>query len=432
MGLGGRMAVAMAALGALAAAVVGAVTYGITASRLMDDVDADLQRTAAALVQTQTVGGAPEGTRVQQLDRSGAVVGATPDAGLPVTGTDLLVARGLDDAAIATANDPGRDGSVRVLTVASADGAIQVGRSLDQVDKTLGDLGRATAVVVAVVAILGALVGWVVALGVTQRLRRLTVAAEQVARHDRLDVAVPMSGRDEAGRLGREFDRMLTSLADSRRSQQQLVEDAGHELRTPLTSLRTNTDVLRRHADRLNPGDRAALLDDVDRDLTELATLVEEVVAVAANAPTDATTENVRLGDVASSVASRFADRSGRTITVDTDDSRADVDPTWVQRAIGNLIDNALKFDDSGGAITVTVLDGAVTVADRGPGIPPGEIESVFERFHRTPEARGLPGSGLGLAIVAKVTGEHGGTVFARNRTGGGAEVGFTLPVAHT
>ena len=101
-----------------------------------------------------------------------------------------------------------------------------------------------------------------------------------------------------------------------------------------------------------------------------------------------------------------------------------------VERAISNLLDNAAKFDASGAAIDVRVADGVVAVMDRGPGIPPDELGFVFERFHRATAAQALPGSGLGLSIVRDVVTRNGGSVHAANRDGGGAVVGFRLPLS--
>jgi two-component system sensor histidine kinase MprB len=98
-----------------------------------------------------------------------------------------------------------------------------------------------------------------------------------------------------------------------------------------------------------------------------------------------------------------------------------------VQRAVSSLLDNARKFDTTGGPIDVRVGAGVVTVSDRGPGIPEQELPLIFERFHRAEEARTMPGSGLGLAIVRDVALRHGGDVFAHPRDGGGAVVGFRL-----
>jgi two-component system sensor histidine kinase MprB len=99
-----------------------------------------------------------------------------------------------------------------------------------------------------------------------------------------------------------------------------------------------------------------------------------------------------------------------------------------LERAVSNLVDNAAKFDTSGGPVEVEVVAGRVTVRDRGPGIDPAEGERLFDRFYRSDAARSQPGSGLGLAIVADVVRQHGGTVFAQPRPGGGADMGFVLP----
>ena len=111
-----------------------------------------------------------------------------------------------------------------------------------------------------------------------------------------------------------------------------------------------------------------------------------------------------------------------------TDDSVVDAPFSNVERAVSNLVDNAAKFDCTGGAIEIEVHDGAVVVHDRGPGIPAQEHLRVFDRFYRADDARSLPGSGLGLSIVRDVAVRNGGSVIIADRPGGGASVGFRLP----
>ena len=102
----------------------------------------------------------------------------------------------------------------------------------------------------------------------------------------------------------------------------------------------------------------------------------------------------------------------------------------WLERAINNLVDNALKFDEHGTApVEIVVRDGRVTVLDRGPGVDGTDLPHLFDRFFRSVNARSRPGSGLGLSIVREVAQRHGGTVFAEPRPGGGAAIGFTVPV---
>lgn len=108
-------------------------------------------------------------------------------------------------------------------------------------------------------------------------------------------------------------------------------------------------------------------------------------------------------------------------------------DSAGIERAVLNVCDNAAKWSPAGGTVTVRmrpVSDAVVelTVADQGPGIPEQDRELVFERFHRSHEARAMPGSGLGLAIVRQVTSRHGGTVEIGDAEGGGALVRVTIP----
>jgi two-component system sensor histidine kinase MprB len=229
------------------------------------------------------------------------------------------------------------------------------------------------------------------------------------------------------GRLGTAFDGMLDALAASRAEQQRLVQDAGHELRTPLTSVRTNLAVLRRHPD-LDPATRRKVLDDLHNEVEELVVLLEEVVALAQGAVDDTPPTRVELGVLARTVAERAERRHGRVVVVTADQSAVEAPLPAVERAVSNLVDNAAKFDQSGGPIEVVVEAGAVTVLDRGPGIAPGDETRVFDRFYRAEAARSRPGSGLGLSIVRDVALRNGGSVIAEPRPGGGAVVGFRLP----
>src|SRR5690606_7977278 len=227
--------------------------------------------------------------------------------------------------------------------------------------------------------------------------------------------------------LASSFTTMLRRLAESREAQERLIQDAAHELRTPLTSLRTNTSVLRR-LDRLDPRARERLLADVEGETRELSHLVEELITLALARRADEEEADVDLTEVVRTASDRTRRRSGRAIRVDSDGTRLRGRRHALERAVGNLLENAAKFDTAGTApIEVVVRRGTITVADRGPGLAPGDVDRVFDRFYRADAARSLPGSGLGLAIVADIAESHDGTAFARNRPGGGAVIGFTV-----
>jgi two-component system sensor histidine kinase MprB len=221
---------------------------------------------------------------------------------------------------------------------------------------------------------------------------------------------------------------MVTALARSRQQQQRLVSDASHELRTPLTSLRSNTELLRR-IERLPEAERHEVVDDVLEDIDELTAVVAELVDLASDTAAVESVEPVRLAELARTVAVRAGRRHQRPVTV-VDRAPRDVwgRPRQLERAISNLVDNAIKYSPSTTAVEILVDGAGVCVLDRGPGVAEAERERIFDRFYRSVRDRGRPGSGLGLAIVADIVGRHGGQVFAAARDGGGAAVGFRLP----
>jgi two-component system sensor histidine kinase MprB len=421
-----KIVIALAAVAAATTITVGALSYRATSGRLMQEVDRSLDQALGTIAADPMNAARNPGLlavyKVQVLDRAGEVVTRDPiGPGAGVDEAGRPNERSYDT--IHTA-----DGDFRALTVGGFDGAFQVMRSLDENEHVLKDLRWRTAALVAIVTAVAALVGWLLARTVTGPLVRLTRAATDVERSGRLDVEIPVKGSDEVGRLGNAFDGMLNALAASRADQQRLVQDAGHELRTPLTSLRTNLAVLRRHPD-LDPETRQRVLDDLHVEVEELVVLVEEIVALAQGAVDDTPPTRVELGRLANAVAERAERRHGRIVVVTTDQSAVEAPLPAVERAMSNLLDNAAKFDQTGGPIEMVVEAGAVTVLDRGPGIPAGEETRVFDRFYRAEAARSRPGSGLGLSIVRDVAVRNGGSVISQPRPGGGAVVGFRLPV---
>ncbi|MGI5491967.1 ATP-binding protein [Microtetraspora malaysiensis] len=309
-------------------------------------------------------------------------------------------------------------------------GAIKITQRLSDTDELLAQLGRRVMLLAGPVVVIAAVGGWWLARRSTRRLIRLTAVAEEVASTGKLEVAVPVTGEDEIGRLGRSFDDMLGRLARAKHDQQRLVQDAGHELRTPLTSLRTNIAILHR-LDELPPQERENLLRDLAQESRQLTTLVDELMELAAGEREGEEPVEIQLADLTEETAAMARRRSGREIRVRAAPAVITARPAALQRAISNLLDNAAKFDPDGTEpIELVVEAGRIEVRDRGPGIAEHDLERVFDRFYRAIATRGLPGSGLGLAIVKEVAHRHGGTAFATNRSGGGAIVGLTLGAA--
>lgn len=275
--------------------------------------------------------------------------------------------------------------------------------------------------------------GFLVARSALKPVRRLTKAAEHVAQTDDLSVQLPVDGADELTRLGKAFNRMTRSLAGSRERQQRLIADAGHELRTPLTALRTNIDVLR-HSRRTGKAllqvDEDDLLDSLDQQLHELSGLVTDLLELSRNTQGGKRrTMRVALHVAVGRAVERARLRGpGLEFDVEIEPWFVEGDPTGLERAVVNLLDNAVKFSPPGGRVTVRLSKGEYCVCDQGPGIDPVDLPRVFERFYRSDSARGLPGSGLGLAIVAQVAEETGGGIRLEPAPGGGTLAQLTLP----
>ncbi|MCP2343256.1 HAMP domain-containing sensor histidine kinase [Actinomadura rupiterrae] len=376
------------------------------------------------------------------VDGKGCVI---PGRGaLTVTGTDARVAAGRSPSALHDGDGVDAQGAkvrVRVLTRGyrgiRADGspylfAVSTALPLDEVEGPLDNLALLLVAVTAAGVLLSAGAGLMIARASLRPVDRLTGAVEHIARTEDLDTRIPEEGHDEIARLGRAFNTMTRALAGSRDRQQQLIADAGHELRTPLTSLRTNIDLLMRSQDagrELPPDTRRRLLASVKAQMVELSSLVGDLLELARPAEGQPAREAVALHEVVERAVERARLR-GPGLAVDAEVAPWFVrgDPGQLERAVVNLLDNAVKFSPPSGRVRVRLDGGQLTVRDEGPGIAPEDLPHVFERFWRSPSARSLPGSGLGLSIVARVVGEGGGRVTLEPADGGGTLARVVLP----
>jgi len=312
-------------------------------------------------------------------------------------------------------------------------GYIQIARSLEESDAVLNGLRLRLAglALIGIVAAAGA--GWLIARRIVRPVVRLRRAAESIASTQDLSTPIPIEGVGEVGSLARSFTTMVGALASSREQQTRLVADASHEMRTPLTSLRTNLELLD-HFEQLSAIDRSDTLAAAQIDVGELTNLLTELVELAADPTSDVEVlEAVRLRDLVDDAVGRARRRSGRAIEVTPSaaapDATVTVRPQMLERAIANLVDNAIKYGDNVQPIEIAVDAGSVLVRDHGAGIAANDLAHIFERFYRSTIARTEQGSGLGLAIVRQIVERHGGKVYAGNHPDGGAVVGFILPV---
>jgi two-component system sensor histidine kinase MprB len=438
---------AAVALG-LTAAVTSLVAFAVVRSVLLREADQALAERARAAVESPladpvTLARVPAGVlgagdlRIALQFADGRAVSSQGAASAPPLGTaELAVARGELASSVRTGVTGGA--TFRVVAVPAADGvALVLAQPTAGIQRVLAALGAATAVTAVAGVVLGAVLGTRIARSGLRPVERLTEAAEAVATTGRLE-PIPVSGDDELARLARSFNAMLAAVEASRDRERRLIADAGHELRTPLTSLRTNLDLLAQTdaGASLTAADRAALLADVRAQGAELTALVADLVELARDDPPSAARVPTDLAEVVRAGAERVRRRAPAVaVEVDLQPFTVDGDPALLERAVTNLLDNAVKWSPPGGGrvdVTLDARPGAGTavlrVADNGPGIHPDDLPHVFDRFFRSTEARALPGSGLGLAIVRQCAERHGGTARALARPGGGALLELELP----
>ncbi len=437
-----RARVTLLAAGAVAAAilVLSGLAYVIVRSELRGEVDRSLRALAARVAAAPLP--PPNAVRdlhlppprfgaaggyLQVVLPSGQTVrpgGGTTPLPVPASARDLPEGgRLLQDAHVDRVH-------VRILTTRpqGSVGALQVARSLTEVDRVLRRLAVLLVLVAAGGVAIAAAAGFVVARSAIGPVGRLTAAAEYVAHTQDLSAHIDDGRRDELGRLAAAFNRMLEALRRSRTAQRQLVADASHELRTPLTSLRTNLELLD-EADRLEPGEREQMLGDLRGQAQELSVLVGDLIHLARDGTSLATRERVHFDEVVGAAIERAATRGADVhFEIRLEPTVVVGDRDALERAVVNLLENAAKWSPPGGPVEVSLHAGRLTVRDHGPGISDADLPHVFERFYRSPAARSRPGSGLGLAIVRQVAESHGGSAFAQRAPYGGAQLVMHIP----
>jgi two-component system sensor histidine kinase MprB len=307
-------------------------------------------------------------------------------------------------------------------------GAIMTIAPLDATDRALSRIKFWAFLVSGAGIAAGAALAAVVAGAALRPVRRLTAAAETVAATGDLTERVEASSSDELGRLATRFNAMLAALEESVGRQRRLVADASHELRTPLTAARTNVDLVREG--KLPEDEVRRALDEASGELDSLTSLVSDLVELARGEERKLRIEDVQLDDLVLSAVERAKARAPEaTFVTSLQPVQVSVDPVLVERAVGNLLDNAVKYSPPGAPIEVTVRDGEVIVADHGPGIAEEDLPRIFDRFYRAATARAKPGAGLGLAIVREAAEAHGGKATAESG-GDGARFRISLPAA--
>ncbi|HVT64239.1 MAG TPA: ATP-binding protein [Mycobacteriales bacterium] len=300
--------------------------------------------------------------------------------------------------------------------------------------RTLSLLRVILGIAAAAASLAGGLVGWLASRRLTAPLRSVAAAAERIAVGD-FQTLLPPETDTELGGLVDSFNAMVDALKERIERDARFAGDVSHELRSPLTTLATALSVLQGRRNELSTRGADAL-DLLSGEVVRFQRLVEDLLEISRadepGAPVDR--EPIRICELVLQVLA-----AGRYGEVSTDiDSRlldASVvgDKRRLEQVLRNLLDNARRH--GGGIVRVAVepLDGAVAIVvdDSGPGVAPGDVERIFDRFARGRLSRrrgSQGGTGLGLAIVREHVRWHGGAVAVRNRPGGGARFVIELP----
>lgn len=415
-----RVAVLVASVVAIAVACVAGSFLYLARGQAVESIDSKLRSRASAVIQLGEKFGrlrefdrrmfgeyAPDDVLLQIFDDSRRIWASNVEP-LPIRPENLLVAQRKISSRIATTEIAGYRMRVLTLPLRTPGRAAMIARPMDEVDAQLAGLWRMS-IQIFVIGVAGSgLIGFVVAGRVVRPVRRLTEAATRVAETQNVDQPIDIKRDDEFGQLASSFNEMLGALSLSREQQHRLVTDASHELRTPITSLRTNLEYMQRNSS-IEEDERRLILDDVLFELDELTGLVTELVDLATDQHHMGEAECIELDELVDAVVQRHRRRTSYNIVYTATSSQVMAAPALVERAVSNMVDNALKWNPPDSSVQVRVENGSVIVSDSGPGIPVEEHEQVFERFYRTEGARSFPGSGLGLSIVRHVAESFGG-----------------------
>jgi two-component system sensor histidine kinase MprB len=445
MNLRTRFALIAGALVFVLATVMSVGAYRIASSQLENQVQTSLEQRISRILNIMdrpnftwqdSFGPGPVNQAIMQTEvdaitqvvlPNGQILGRREYPQLPIERADKALSFGGDRVNESSTIIEGH--TFRTMTVLANDGSlIQVAKDTQILIDARNGMRKWFPLFAALAVMVSAVIGWLFAGRVSKPIEDLALAANDIAQTQDLERRIKVSGSDEVARLSTSFNTMLTALNKSMNRQRQLVQDASHELRTPLTSLRANSELLERAS--VSDADRAAILADMRAEIDELTALSTELSALAIDQKAAESPIDTDLAVIADEIATRAARRGGTAVSVHvTDDVIVQARPHQLERAISNLVDNAIKF--SGGTSEVEIHVGAkrVEVRDHGPGISDEDKPHVFDRFYRATATRSMPGSGLGLSIVSQFAEDHNASAYVLDNVGGGVIVGIQFTV---
>jgi signal transduction histidine kinase len=388
---------------------------------------------------------------IEVLSASGSVLSSSGRIGdaAPAVPAILLASAAAQRSALATVEPPGAP-SLRLYATGWARpdlgiaGFVVAGQPISvQSSNRKGILGFL--VISSIPTLLAAFVAsWLITGRALRPLKSVIETADSIARTRDLKRRLPRATRrDEIGLLSESFNRMLEQVEAANQqltialeAQRRFVADASHELRTPLTTIRGNAELLA-HGPTVPEDVRAAAAQDIASESERMSRLVEHLLTLAqADAGQNLALAPIALRPIIESVGRQaqasHPDRQVRTVGLT--DATVNGDTDAIAQLLWILVDNAVKFTSPGGSIELGLQQhdstALLTVADDGAGIPPDDLQRIFERFYQADPARSNKGAGLGLSIARWIVEQHHGTIAARNNNGLGATFTVSLPLS--
>jgi signal transduction histidine kinase len=295
---------------------------------------------------------------------------------------------------------------------------------------TLSHLLTYSLLTLAGVTLLATVAGWILSGRILRPVHRLTAAARSASETNLSQRSALPGPRDELRELADTFDSMLERLDRAFTSQRQFIANASHELRTPLTVMRTAIDVVLAKPEPTRD-ELASMAGDVRQAVDHAQRLIEALLVLARNDQALAVTDPLDLAAVAEDALEGRAAEGITTITT-LDEALVTGDAVLLERLVDNLLDNAQRYNISGGtvAISTTAHDSTsvLRVVNTGTVIPADMVERLFLPFTRLDDRVGHDGFGLGLTLVSSIALVHGGTVDATAVPTGGLDVSVHLP----
>jgi two-component system sensor histidine kinase BaeS len=280
----------------------------------------------------------------------------------------------------------------------------------------LAALDRRLVITFAIAILVAVALTFLISRHITRPIEQLTNAVHEMAR-GRTPANVPVSGRDEIAQLATSFNAMADAIATQQELRKRMVGDVAHELRTPVTNLRCELESIQ---DGLAAPD-AARIASLHEEVLHLQHLIDDLqeLAVADAGGIRLRCEKLDLVATIEQVVKGPIEGESRPIVF--------ADAMRIAQIVRNLLTNAAAFAPVHVSVSSDGGNAIVSITDSGPGIPPSELEHIFERFYRLDPSRSDGGAGLGLAIVRRLVELHGGRVWAENAPGGGAVFTFTI-----